>query len=133
MLLTSNELLWKLTKTANQSNQKMVNKMTYKVYTHRHTHRYIYNTHIYYIYIFIFYIYIYIYIYIYQYIIINWLRLFFEMLLFQQWYTTSIEGKLFIGGGEGWIVRWGKGISNSRIQWWWRAHKGICTYIEESS
>ena len=32
-----------LTKATNQSNQKIVNKMTYKVYTHRHTHVYIYT------------------------------------------------------------------------------------------
>ena len=44
-LLTSNELLLMLTKTNNQSKQKIKNIMTYKVYTHRctHTHMYIYH------------------------------------------------------------------------------------------
>ena len=37
-LLTSNELLLML---SNQPNQKIVNTMTYKAYTHRHAHIYI--------------------------------------------------------------------------------------------
>ena len=41
-LLTSNELLLMLTKTNNQSKQKIKNIMTYKVYTHRRTHTYVY-------------------------------------------------------------------------------------------
>ena len=40
--LTLNELLWMLTKSNNQSNQKIVNIITYKVYTDRYTHMYIY-------------------------------------------------------------------------------------------
>ena len=37
-LLTSKGLLWILTKTNNQSNEKIVDIMSYKTYTHTHLH-----------------------------------------------------------------------------------------------
>ena len=43
LLLASNELFLMLTKTTNQSIQKIVNTMTYKVYARRHTHTHVYT------------------------------------------------------------------------------------------